>query len=128
MKHWPKTWNNINKYLHPFAKLEDEGDALVEIKGKSFVLESHESGIEIITFASSFFKLVTDIITLIVTIIKGYSQEIEPSKINLNISKSISDKDSNIIKTSSISIEIPLSKEQIDNLTKTITDYMNKDF
>lgn len=70
---WPRTWSSINDRLAEAGPVPHEGDALVSIGGERLVLESHESGPEIIAFlnvataAASLAAAITALATAVIT-------------------------------------------------------------
>lgn len=111
LHHWPNTWRQINEYIKPCGPLADEGDALIEEDGNKFVIESHESGPEIIVYlalATASVSLAKSIIDLVTTIIKGYSREIQKQSFRIKISKRQVIKGQ--FKENVIEVDIPLSK------------------
>jgi hypothetical protein len=47
---WIKTYAAINEYIKPFGELKEDGDVLIKLGEKKYVLECHESGPEIILY------------------------------------------------------------------------------
>jgi len=47
---WPETWRAVNSFISPYGHVCHEGDAVIGDGDDKFVLESHESGPEIIVY------------------------------------------------------------------------------
>lgn len=125
---WPETWHKINQSIAPSGPVEHEGDALIENNGDNFVLESHESGPEIIIYlalATASVTLAKSIIDLITTIIKGLSTEHKKQPLRIKISKRQLIK-GNIEEETLIEIDIPISKGLENNLEEKIKQAINK--
>ncbi|MCK5594923.1 hypothetical protein KAI19_01945 [bacterium] len=124
---WPETWQTINQFIAPFVPVQHEDDALIEKDGNKFVLESHESGLEII-FLIDLIKTSADclksIIELIIVSVNAISQEKrkQPARIKISkkqIIKGIIDEE-NLVE-----IDLPLSKDiekKLQNKLKNLLD------
>lgn len=53
---WPRTWNVVNDAIAPAAPVPHEGDSLLSLAGEPVVLESHESGPEIVLLMAQWAK------------------------------------------------------------------------
>lgn len=125
---WPETWHKINQTIAPCGPVGHEGDALIEKNGNKFVLESHESGPEIIVYfalATASVTLVKSIIDLIATIIKSLSSEHrkQPPRIKISKRRIVKGK---IEEETLIEIDIPISKDIEKQLEKEIKQSINK--
>ena len=125
---WPETWHKINQTIAPCGPVGHEGDALIENNGDKFVLESHESGPEIIAYlalVTASVTLVKSIIDLIATIIKGLSNEHrkQPPRIKISKRQIIKGK---IEEECLIEIDIPISKDIEKQLEEKIKQAINK--
>lgn len=107
---WPKTWQKINEFIAPSGPVGHEGDALIGNDENKFVLESHESGPEIIVYIAASVTLVTSVIDLVTTIIKGISKESRKQPPRIRISKRQIVK-GEIEEENLIEIDIPISKD-----------------
>ena len=110
---WPKTWETVNEFIEPFGPVGHEGDALIENDNDKFVLESHESGPEIIVYlavTTVSATLLKSIIDLITTIVKGLSNENrkQPPRIKISKRQIVKGK---IEEENLIEIDIPISKD-----------------
>ncbi len=103
----------INQFIYPNGPVEHEGDAIIK-KGKSeFVLESHESGFEIVALLDLIKKsadCLKSIIELITVSIKALSKEKrkQPARIKITkrqITQGVANEE-NIIE-----IDIPISQD-----------------
>ena len=117
----PETWRIINQFIAPYGPVEHEGDALIENGINKFVLESHESGLEIIALIDLIKKssdCLKSIIQLIVIAIKAFfSQEKRRQSVRIKILRR------QIIKgmveeENSIEIDFPISKDTERQLQK----------
>ena len=127
LHHWPNTWKQINKYIYPSQPIADEGDALIERDENKFVLESHESGPEIIVYiglANKLAELFKSIIDLAITIIKGFSDERRKQITHIKIIKRRVIEGT--IEENVMEIEIPLSKKAEKSLEEKIYKLLNK--
>jgi hypothetical protein len=127
LNHWPNTWEQINEYIYPSAPIKDEGDALIKKNGAKFVLESHESGPEIVAYialATASATLLKSIIDLATTIIKGFSSERgkQTSRIKISKRQIVNGK----LEENTIEIDIPLSKETEKRLEGKIRKLISK--
>jgi len=110
---WPDTWRKINEFIAPSGPVGHEGDALIENNENKFVLESHESGPEIIilklALAAASINLAKSVVDLVTTIIKGISSESRkrPSRIMISKRQIIKGE---IEEENLIEIDIPISK------------------
>lgn len=85
---WPETWHNVNRYIHPYGPLMDEGDVLLGDGENRFVLQCHESGPEIVLYlglATASLVLVKSVVELITVFLKSLQNERgkTPSKVHL---------------------------------------------
>jgi hypothetical protein len=125
---WPETWQKVNQTIAPCGPVEHEGDALIKKNGNAFVLESHESGPEIIvylTLVSASAILAKSVIDLITTIIKALSSEHRKQPPRIKISKRQIIK-GNIEEETLIEIDIPISKGIEKQLEEKIMKAINK--
>lgn len=125
---WPETWHKINNAIAPCGPVGHEGDALIEKNGNKFVLESHESGPEIIVYfalATVSATLAKSVVDLITTIIKGLSSEHrkQPPRIKISKRQIIKGK---IEEETLIEIDIPISKGLEKQLEEKINQSINK--
>jgi hypothetical protein len=126
--YWPETWQKVNQTIAPCGPVEHEGDALIKKNGNAFVLESHESGPEIIvylTLVSASAILAKSVIDLITTIIKALSSEHRKQPPRIKISKRQIIK-GNIEEETLIEIDIPISKGIEKQLEEKIMKAINK--
>lgn len=76
---WPDTWHAVNKAIAPAQAVPHEGDSLLWIEGISVVLESHESGPEIVLlmaeWAKSMVALVKPISDIVMTFVQSLRRE-----------------------------------------------------
>jgi hypothetical protein len=125
---WPKTWQEINQAIAPCGSVRHEGDALIEVNENKFVLESHESGPEIIVYlalVTASATLTKAIIDLIITIIKGLSNEDRKQPPRIKISKKRIIK-GEIQEENLIEINIPISKDMQKQLEEKIKQSINR--
>jgi len=125
---WPQTWQKINETIAPCGPVAHEGDALIENNGNKFVLESHESGPEIIVYlalATASATLVKSVIDLATTIIKGLSNESrkQPPRIKISKRQIIKGK---VEEENLFEIEFPLSKGIEKQLEEKIKQAITK--
>ncbi|MCX5636740.1 MAG: hypothetical protein NTX52_03475 [Planctomycetota bacterium] len=81
---WPLVWQQINEHIHPQGPVEHEGRVLLKIGDERLVLESHESGPEIIMLVAASINLVTAVINLVTIICVSLSKERKrPSRISI---------------------------------------------
>jgi hypothetical protein len=77
--HWPQTWRKVYKYLKEKGSERDwDEQAIVRWCVDQFIIEEHESGIEIIAYLSlstAIIALATSIVNLITTLSKAFSKE-----------------------------------------------------
>lgn len=126
----PETWQTVNKFITPCGPVEHEGDALIEKDGNRFVLESHESGPEII-FLFDLIKKSADclksIIELITVFVKACPQEKHKQLARIKISKRRIIK-GKIEEENLIEIDIPISKDAQKQLEGKIKRAINKSY
>jgi hypothetical protein len=124
---WPETWSIVNDFILPFGPVGHEGDAVVG-KGKDkYVIESHESGPEIIVYfalATASITLVKSVVDLIDTFIKGLSKEHRKQPPRIKISKRQLIK-GNIEEETIMEIDIPMSKELHKQIEGRIKELIN---
>ena len=125
---WPETWQKINKTIAPCGPIEHGGDALIEKNGNIFVLESHESGPEILVYlalATASVTLVKSVIDLVSTIVKGLSGEYIKQPLRIKISKSQIIK-GKIEEENLIEIDIPISEGIEKYIEEKLKQAINK--
>ena len=125
---WPETWRLVNKMIAPCGPVEHEGDALIENNGDKYILESHESGPEIIIYlalATASATLLKSIIDLINTILSGLSNEHRKQPPRIKISKRQIIK-GNIEEENLLEIDIPISKGMEKYIEEKIRQAINK--
>lgn len=125
---WPKTWQIINQAIAPCGPVEHEGDALIEKDGDRFVLESHESGPEIILYlalVTASLTVTKSVIDLVNTIIKGLSKEKRKQPARLKITKRQIIK-GKIEEENIMEIDIPISEGMEKQLEEKINQAINK--
>jgi len=119
----PETWRTINQFIEPCGPVEHEGDALIKKGRNKFVLESHESGLEIIALIDLIKKsadCLKSIIELITVSIKAQEKRKQPTRIRIfkrQIIKGIVDEET------LIEIDFPLTKDiekQLQNKLKNL--------
>lgn len=121
---WPQTWVAVNRHISPAGPIGHEGSVLVGDDGGRFVLEGHESGPEIIVFASASVGLVTAIIALITTILKNVTQDRKaPSRIRLVKRFSVKGKfEEEVV----MELELPLSADTVKQLEAKVLKTLKK--
>jgi len=125
---WPFTWQKINETIAPSGPVEHEGDSLIEKDESEFVLESHESGPEIIIYlalATASATLAKSVIDLITTIVKGLTNESRKRPPRIKISKRQILK-GKIEEETLVEIDIPISKGIESQLKEKIKRAINK--
>ncbi len=125
---WPETWKTVNQKIAPYGPVGHEGDAIIVTNGDSFVLESHESGPEIIAYlalATVSATLLKSLIDLVTTIIKGLSGEHKKQPPRIKISKRQIVK-GKIEEEHLIEIDVPISKDVEKKLEEIIRRSINK--
>lgn len=124
----PETWRIVNQFIAPCGPVEHEGDALIEVNEDKFVLESHESGLEIIVLIDLIKKsadCLKSIIQLIVISIKAFSQEKRRKSARIKISRR------QVIKgiveeENSIEIDLPISEDMEKQLQDKLRNLIKK--
>jgi hypothetical protein len=117
---WPLVWQQINEYIHPQGPVEHEGRVLLKIGDEHLVLESHESGPEIIMLVATSINLVTAVINLVTMICISLSKERKrPSRISIVKRRLVKKKVSEEI-VLQIDMAGPTSDRDMANLEKTI--------
>jgi hypothetical protein len=125
---WPETWYKINQKIAPFGPVKHEGDSIIGNNENKFVLESHESGPEVIIYlvlATASANLVKSVIELITTIIKSLSHEHkkQPPRIKITKRQIIKGK---IEEDLLIEIDIPISNDIVKQIEDKIKQALNK--
>ncbi len=124
---WPETWRAVNSFISPYGHVCHEGDAVIGDGDDKFVLESHESGPEIIVYlalATASTALAKSIIDLITTFVKSLSKEYRKQPPRIKISKRQLIK-GNVEEETIIEIDIPVSKESQKQIEERIKKLMN---
>lgn len=121
---WPGTWAAINQHINPSGPVPHEGDALVIRGDDRFVLESHESGPELLLYlgtATASILLVKSVIDLITTIIKASQSETRsrPSSIRITKRRLVHEETE---MEEILEVELPVSQE----VTKKLSDRVTK--
>jgi hypothetical protein len=117
---WPYTWKAINSMISQYGIIEDEGDVLIGEGEDRFILECHESGPEIIVYVPigiAALTLITNIINLIINIIKNRQKEKSSSR--FIITKRII-RNSKIIEENIIEVDFPFNDDNIKLLNDKI--------
>lgn len=115
---WPKTWSIVNDYISPCGPLKDEGDVLIEKNNEKFVLECHESGPEIVCCVAASVSLISNIINLIITLLKARQTEHRKGTTKLKIIKRRLFK--NLKEEKIMEIDFPLSDDITINLNNKL--------
>ncbi|MFA5149586.1 MAG: hypothetical protein WC090_00620 [Candidatus Omnitrophota bacterium] len=124
----PETWRIINQFIAPCGPVGHEGDALIESGINKFVLESHESGLEIIALIDLIKKssdCLKSIIQLIVVAIKAFSKEKRRQSVRIKILRR------QVIKgvveeENLIEIDFPISKDTERQLQSKLKNLIKK--
>jgi hypothetical protein len=114
---WPKTWKNINDFITPFGPVGHEGDALIDTGDGKYVLESHESGPEIVIcigVITASVVLVTSIVNLIATFIKAKAKDDHKHTSRMKLSRRMVNNDQ-VTDEILVEIDLPL-KNDIEQL------------
>lgn len=125
---WPATWNAINRYIYPCGPIEHEGDILIGKDDEQFVLESHESGPEIVVYigaVSVSLVLIKSIIDLVTTLLKARQDDFRGNSANFRILKRRQIK-GQIEEEEVMEVKLPLSKNTIKKLNDNITNAVEK--
>lgn len=125
----PVTWKEVNRHIHPYGPIEDEGDALIGKNDGRFVLECHESGPEIIAYlalGTASAALLKSIVDLIITVVNGLSRESKkpPESIKISRRRIIKGK---ISQEDLIEVNIPVSKDTRKQLEDQIKQILEQD-
>jgi hypothetical protein len=125
---WPETWHNVNRYIHPYGPLLDEGDVLLGDGEDKFVLQCHESGPEVVLYlglATASLVLVKSVVELFTVLLKSLQNEKRktPSKVHLTKRIFVNGeyKEEHII-----DIEFPLSETAELELQKRVEELLKK--
>ena len=121
----PNTWQSINAYIHPYGPIEDEGDVLLKENDKSFVLECHESGPEIIIYgvASSLIgAAIAKLVTMFLTSLRDDHKSLGALKVTLRRQVK-NEVDEEII----VKVDMPLSGEVVKQLNNRIIKAIEKE-
>ena len=124
---WSETWRAVYSFISPFGPVRHEGDALIGDGDDKYVLESHESGPEIIAYialATASTALAKSIIDLITTFVKSLSKEHRKQPPRIKISKRQLIK-GNVEEETIMEVDIPVSKETQNQIEKRIKKFMN---
>lgn len=124
---WPETWRAINSFISPFGPVDHEGDAVIGAGEDKYVLESHESGPEIIVYfalATASTTLLKSVIDLITAFVRGLSHEHRTRHPSIRISKRQLVK-GKIEEESVMEIDIPVSKDTQKQIEERIRNLMN---
>ncbi len=123
---WPLVWQQINEHIHPQGPVEHEGRLLLRIGDERLVLESHESGPEIIMLVAASINLVTAVINLVTVICSSLSKERKhPSRINI-VKRRLVKKKVSEETVLQISVAGLMSDKDMANLGKTIRKALSK--
>ncbi|MFH1428439.1 MAG: hypothetical protein ABIH39_01725 [Candidatus Margulisiibacteriota bacterium] len=118
---WPITWQEINNHISP-AFVSHEGDAIVEINNEKFVLESHESGAEIVFLGVISGLIASAIFEGIKLILKARQKEIGQKKETYKIVFHQKITNGNIIeKTIEVTLPINNNKELNESIMKLLS-------
>jgi hypothetical protein len=124
---WPETWRAVNSHISPYGPVDHEGDAAIGDGDDKYVLESHESGPEIIAYialATASTTLAKSIIDLITTFVKSLSKEHRKQPPRIRISKRQLIK-GDIEEETLMEVDIPISKESQKQIEDRIKKLMN---
>jgi len=122
---WPQTWETVNRYIHPFGPLKDEGDVLIIKDNEKFVLECHESGPELVVLASKILSLVTVVVNLIVALLKARQDDHNKPTAKFKITKSYQI-GAEIKEEQIMELTLPLSKDSIEKLERNLSSLVKK--
>ncbi|OPX63139.1 MULTISPECIES: hypothetical protein [unclassified Methanoregula] len=116
--HWHETWTQFNEFISQYQPVKKEGATLIERDGEKYVLESHESGPEIIAYL--YFG--TAVVGLITALLKFRQLESRNRSLKFKLTKRYLIK-GEVEEDNSIEVDLSLSDEAI---TKKIEDYTKK--
>ena len=124
---WPETWKAVNSFISPFGPVGHEGDAVIGAGNDKYILESHESGPEIIMYlalATASVTLLKSVIDLINTFVNGFSKEHrkQPPKIKITKRQFVKAK---IVEENIMEIDIPVSKGTQKEIEKNIKSLLD---
>jgi hypothetical protein len=126
---WPETWQEINHAIAPYGPVGHEGDALIGKNENKFVLESHESGPEIIVYlavikaSATLAKSVIDLATTIIKSLPDKKNRKQPPRIKILKRQIIKGK---IEEENLIELDIPISEDIEKQLEKKIKQVLKK--
>lgn len=122
-----EAWEQINEYTQSYGKMElvcdNEGFIFVKQNDEQYILETHESGPEIIVAISASLGLITAIVNLIIVIVKAFSNNYLQS-LNVNITKKQYKKG---MLTENILIKIYSEKCDAKQISKIIEQALKKE-
>jgi len=117
----------VNSFISPCGPVGHEGDAVIGDGDERFVLESHESGPEIIAYlalTTASTVLAKSVIDLITTFLKCLSKEHRNQPPRIKISKRRLVK-GRVEKETIMEIDIPVSKDTHRQIEERIKKLMN---
>lgn len=123
----PETWRIINQFIEPCGPVGHEGDALIGKDKNQFILESHESGFEIIALielirkSSDCLKSIIELITVSIQALTKENRK-QPGRILISKRQIIKGE---VNEENLIELDLPLSNEiekQLQNKLKNLLD------
>ena len=123
---WPLVWQRVNERIHPQGPVQHDGRVLLQIGDERLVLESHESGPEIVIILAASINLVSAVLNLVVMICNSLSKDKKcPSRVNVVKRKFLKGRVSEEI-ILQVDAPIRMSDKDMANLRKVIQKALSK--
>ncbi len=126
---WPNTWREINRTIAPAQPVPHEGDSLITVGAVPLVIESHESGPEIILlltqWCSQIASLLKPISEIVSTFAKSLSRERPKGLARIRI-ESYRVSQGQATHIAKLDVDFPLDKRTVDTINSTIQDMLTK--
>jgi hypothetical protein len=107
--------------------MKDEGDLLVVLDGRRFVLECHESGPEILLYlglATAALKLAKPIVDLLTTFVKGLQEERKGPRLKLTRRRVVR---GTVEEELLVEIDLPVSRETTKMIEAEVAKALQRD-
>jgi hypothetical protein len=126
---WPDTWRTVNQAIGPAQPVPHEGDSLLDLGGIPVVLESHESGPELVLlmaqWAKSISVLLKPISQIVTTFIKALGRE-RPKGLGKLRVESYRLTDGAETRLATLDLEFPLDETTVECLNSSIQDLLKE--
>jgi len=126
---WPRTWHMVNDAIVPASPIPHEGDSLLSLAGHPVILESHESGPEIVMLMAQWAKSITALLKpvseIVTTFVKALGHE-RPKGLGKLRVESYRVRNGVETRLATLDLEFPLDEETLGKLNSSVQELLEE--